>query len=143
MKPEETIDFHIRWAWLKIAKMYSQLAAPHGMTQSTGFILLNIDPRDGTPSTQLGPAMGMEATSLSRTLRSMEEKGWITRKGDETDKRVTRVCLTTEGKRLRKVSRESVVTFNERILDQLSDNDWKKFQKVIQIIEQETTNQRA
>lgn len=142
MKPEETIDFHIRCAWLKIARMYGQFAAPHGMTQSTGFILLNIDPRNGTPSTQLGPSMGMEATSLSRTLKGMEEKGWIMRRQDPVDKRVARIFLTDEGKRLREISKKTVVDFNKRVLDQLSESDWKKFMKVIQVIEHEIMNQR-
>ena len=39
-----------------------------------------IDPKKGTPSTSLGPKMGMEATSLSRTLKTMEIKNLITRK---------------------------------------------------------------
>ena len=37
-------------------------------------LYLSIDPKKGTPSTSLGPKMGMEATSLSRTLKSLEEK---------------------------------------------------------------------
>ena len=36
-------------------------------------VLLNIDIYEGTPSTQLGPNMGMEATSLSRYLIKLED----------------------------------------------------------------------
>ena len=138
MKSEETIDFHIRWAWLKISKMYNQEASKHGMTQSIGFILLNIDPRNGTPSTQLGPKMGMEPTSLSRTLKAMEEKGYIQRNQDENDRRIMRIFLTEDGKRMREVSKKSVVQFNEKILEQVSEEKFKSFIEVIQIIEQNT-----
>ncbi len=138
MKSEETIDFHVRWAWLKISKMYNQEASKHGMTQSIGFILLNIDPRNGTPSTQLGPKMGMEPTSLSRTLKTMEDKGFITRLQDENDRRIMRICLTDEGKRMREVSKSSVVRFNEKVLDQVSEEKFQNFIEVIQIIEQNT-----
>ena len=141
MKPEETIDFHIRWAWLKISKMYNQEAANHGLTQSTGFILLNIDPQQGTPSTQLGPMMGMEPTSLSRTLKSMEDKGWIEKKQDETDKRICRICLSAEGRKLRNVSRKTVVGFNEKLLDQIGQKRFEQFKEVIQIIDQQTMNE--
>ncbi|NQX92775.1 MAG: MarR family transcriptional regulator, partial [Flavobacteriales bacterium] len=58
MKPEETIDFHIRWAWSKISRMYNVEAAKYGGTMSIGYVLLNIE-KDGTPSTKLGPKMGM------------------------------------------------------------------------------------
>ncbi|MDC1221864.1 MarR family transcriptional regulator [Salibacteraceae bacterium] len=140
MKPEETIDFHIRWAWLKIAKMYNQKASNYGLTQSAGYILLNIDPKKGTPATQLGPMMGMEPTSLSRTLRSMEDKGWIEKSNDPNDKRVSRVCLTSEGSRLRSVSRKTVVGFNEKLLKEIGEKRFQQFKEVIQIIDQQTMN---
>ena len=138
MKPEDTIDFHIRWAWLKIARMYNQEAARHGLTQSTGFVLLNIDPRNGTPSTQLGPLMGMESTSLSRTLKAMEDKGWIRRTSDEHDRRVSRIVLTGEGKRLRNISRKTVVAFNEKLIGEIPAEKLKHFREVIHIIDQHT-----
>ena len=61
-------------------KMYNEEAGKKQSTMATGFALISIDPEEGTPSTALGPKMGMEATSLSRTLKAMEEKGsrnWI------------------------------------------------------------------
>ncbi len=138
MKPEETIDFHIRWAWLRIAKMYNQLAAAHGLTQATGFVLLYVDPIIGTPSTQLGPMMGMEPTSLSRTLKTMEDKGWICKHSDQNDKRVMRILLTDEGKRLRDLSRNSVINFNNKLIESIPANKVRVFKEVIQIIDQHT-----
>ena len=73
MKQEDTIDFHLRWAWHSIARMYNMEAAKFGTTMSVGQILLNVDV-EGTPSTKLGPKMGMESRSLTRILKSMEEK---------------------------------------------------------------------
>src|SRR5690554_4722936 len=80
------VDFYLRHAWHKISRMYNQKAKAHGLTMSIGFILLIVD-KEGTPSTQLGPRMGMEPTSLSRTLKTMETKGYIYRKVDRDDKR--------------------------------------------------------
>ncbi|HAW19519.1 winged helix DNA-binding protein [Salibacteraceae bacterium] len=139
MKSDETIDFHIRWAWLKIAKMYNQEAVKHGLTQSTGFVLLSIDPVKGTPSTQLGPMMGMEPTSLSRTLKSMEERSWIKRKSDATDGRVTTVHLTEEGKRLREISKSTVIGFNKKVLAEVDKASFENFIHVIEVIEKHTS----
>ena len=66
--------------------MYNEEASKYGATMAIAFTLLNID-KDGTPSTALGPKMGMEATSLSRTLKNMEEKGLIIRKPNPNDGR--------------------------------------------------------
>ena len=54
---------------------------------SVGMVLLNIDKENGTPSTQLGPKMGMEPTSLSRTIKNMQDVGLIIRKADDRDGR--------------------------------------------------------
>ena len=76
---EKTIDYTLRATWQAVARMYNDEASNYGATMATGFTLLSIDKEGGTPSTTLGPKMGMEATSLTRTLKSMEEKGLIIR----------------------------------------------------------------
>ena len=53
------IDFTIRHAWHRISRMYNQKAVIHGITMSYGFILMTVE-KEGTPSTKLGPMMGME-----------------------------------------------------------------------------------
>jgi DNA-binding MarR family transcriptional regulator len=114
MKPEETIDHPIRWAWHRIARRYNAEAAKYGGSMSIGYALLNID-QDGTPSTKLGPKMGMEPRSLTRTLRNMEEKGLIKRVPDDKDGRMMRIMLTPEGKRMRDISKDAVIHFNETV----------------------------
>lgn len=120
MKPEETVDFHIRWAWHKIARFYNTEALKHGFSMSVGYVLLNIDSKEGTPSTKLGPKMGMEPRSLTRTLKSMEESGLIYRESDKNDKRVARIMLTQMGKEKRDISRKTVVDFNLKVKDRLN-----------------------
>jgi MarR family transcriptional regulator, organic hydroperoxide resistance regulator len=132
MKPEETFDFHIRWAWHKIARLYNNEAALHGLTMSTGFVLLNIDQKEGTPSTKLGPKMGMEPRSLTRTLKTMQEEGLIFRKADKTDKRSVRIFLTEKGKKKREISREKVVLFNQQMTRQLGKEKAKKVFALLQ-----------
>jgi len=79
LKREETIDFNIKAAWHAIARMYNQQAIKYGGTMSVGFALLNINSEEGTPATKIGPLMGLETRSLTRLLKSMDEKGLIYR----------------------------------------------------------------
>ena len=111
MKPEETIDFHLRWLWQKIMRLYNAEAAKFSGTMSVGYILLNID-KEGTPSTKLGPKMGIESRSLTRTLKTMEEKGLISRTQAENDGRLVLIHLTEEGKKYRDTSKEVVLSLN-------------------------------
>jgi DNA-binding MarR family transcriptional regulator len=120
VKPEDTIDFHVRFAWAGIARQYGQLAASRGTTMAMGQALLNIE-KNGTPSTQLGPRMGMEKTSLSRLLNNLESHGMIERKADAGDRRVVRIHLTTNGKKERDRARNAVRQFNAWIAQQLGE----------------------
>jgi len=142
MRKEETIDYHIRSAWLAIARMYNQQAAKHNATMAEGFVLLNID-EEGTPATKIAPLMGLEPRSLTRLLKSMEERGAIYRKVDDNDKRSVRIFLTDEGKMARARSRDTVLRFNEALREEISEEKLKVFFEVIQnvnkIIERNTT----
>lgn len=133
-KPEFLYDFVIRHSWHKISRMYNQKAAEHDMTMSIGFILMNVD-KEGTPSTQLGPKMGMEPTSLSRTLKTMEDRGFIRRQEDEVDKRKVLIFLTPEGLEKRREVRNFVIGFNERIFGKIPHSKLKAFYEVAQKVD--------
>src|SRR3546814_15548188 len=107
MRREETVDYAIKATWHAIARMYHQQAGRHDITMSMGFVLLNIH-ADGTPATKIAPLMGLEARSLSRLLKTMEEKGLICRETDQEDKRKVRILLTKPGKIGRASCREKV-----------------------------------
>ncbi|MFY0600963.1 MAG: MarR family transcriptional regulator [Cyclobacteriaceae bacterium] len=139
MKKEETIDYNIKVAWHAISRMYNQYGQDFDVTASTGFVLLNIDVETGTPATKIAPMMGMEARSLTRMLKSMEEKKWIYREQDPDDGRSVRIFMTDIGKEKREFSRKAVKEFNMKIREMLSEEKIAHFlevtQTVIQLIE--------
>jgi DNA-binding MarR family transcriptional regulator len=134
MRREETVDYHLKTAWHAISRMYNQQAIKYGGTMSIGFALLNIHAEEGTPATKIGPLMGLEARSLTRLLKSMEEKGLIIRKTDETDKRSVRILLTREGKKRREKARETVLRFNEAVREVVPEKKLEIFFDVVQHI---------
>ncbi len=134
MRREETIDFNIKAVWHAIARMYNQQAARHDITMSMGFVLLNINSEEGTPATKIAPLMGLEARSLTRLLKSMEEKGLIYRESDLSDKRMVRIVLTKEGKKKKEKSREVVLRFNEAIREKVEGEKLNNFFDVLQTI---------
>jgi MarR family transcriptional regulator, organic hydroperoxide resistance regulator len=134
MRREETIDFNIKVAWHAIARMYNQQAVKHDITMSMGFVLLNINSQEGTPATKIAPLMGLEARSLTRLLRSMEEKGLIIREADPNDKRLVRIVLTEKGKKKKEKSRETVLRFNEVVREKVEETKLDIFFEVLQEI---------
>lgn len=127
---EKTIDYVLRATWMAVAKMYNEEAGKEGSTMATGFALLSIDPEKGTPSTSLGPKMGMEATSLSRTLKSMEEKGLIRRKKNPQDGRSVLIHLTPFGVEMRDYSKEVVLQFDQAVRREVPKKDLETFIEV-------------
>jgi len=134
MMKDKTIDYVLRATWQAVAKMYNEEAAKEESTMAIGFTLLSIDPESGSSSTTLGPKMGMEGTSLSRILKSMEEKGLIVRKPNPNDGRGVLICLTEFGKQKRDFSKEVVLKFNETVRTNVSQDDLKGFYKVAGVI---------
>lgn len=135
MRREETIDFHIKSSWHAIARMYNQKAAQEeNLTSSIGFVLININSKEGTPATKIAPLMGLESRSLTRMLKGMEEKGLIFRRPDASDKRSVRIFLTQKGVRLKGLSVKTINEFNELIRKELSDEEMDTFFRVFRKI---------
>ena len=134
MRREETVDYNIKAAWHAIARMYNQQAVKHDITMSMGFVLLNINSEHGTPATKIAPLMGLEARSLTRLLKSMEEKGLVYREADASDKRLVRIVLTKEGRRKKEKARETVLRFNQVVRDQIEVGKLSVFFEVLQQI---------
>ena len=131
---DKTIDYVLRATWQAVSRMYNEEAAKYDATMATGFALLSIDKEDGTPSTALGLILGMEATSLTRTLKPMEEKGLIFRKKNPDDGRGVLLYLTPFGKEKRELSKNTVLKFNETVKQHVSEEKLAHFMEVAEII---------
>ena len=134
MKKEETLDHQIKATWHAISRMYNQQAAKYGGTMSVGFVLLNIHSEEGAQATKIAPQMGLEARSLTRILKSMEEKELIYRTPDPTDKRGVLVFLTAKGHDMKNRARETVLRFNEVMRENISPEKLNVFFEVLQTV---------
>lgn len=127
---EKTIDYVLRTTWLAVQRMYNEEASKFDTTMTTAFTLLSIDPQKGTPSTALGPKMGMEATSLSRILKTLEERELITRSPNPDDGRSVLINLTSKGLEKREDSRQRVFRFNDIVRNAIGTEKLNQFYDV-------------
>ena len=139
---EKTIDFILRETWQAVARMYNEEAQKYGASMALGFALLSIDKEDGTPSTYISNRMGMEATSLTRTLKTMGEKGLIIRKKNPDDGRGVLIYLTDLGKEKRELSKNTVLKFNETIKNKISIEKLNHFAEVAETINELIADKR-
>ena len=139
---DKTIDYVLRTTWLSVQKMYNEEASNYGITMATGFTLLSVDPINGTPSTSLGPKMGMEATSLSRILKTLESMNLIERLPNPNDGRGVIIHLTKQGLKNREEVKQNVLKFNSMIRNEISEEKLKNFFEVSDCINNLISNKK-
>jgi len=132
----KTIEYALRSTWQLVSAMYNEKAMKYDATMTMAFILLSID-AEGTPSTALGPKIGMESTSLSRLLNTMEERGYIERRPNPEDGRGVLIFLTPHGKEKRAFSKNTVLEFNNGLLENIDAEKMEHFYEVIEAIKQQ------
>jgi DNA-binding MarR family transcriptional regulator len=111
-KHTETVDSKLKTAWQAVSRMYNTEAILHGGTIAMAHFLLNIDSHEGSYASDVAPRLGMESTSLSRIIQSLEEKKLIQRLSDKTDKRKIKIILTAKGKTQKEQAKNIVRNFN-------------------------------
>ena len=139
---DKTIDYILRATWQAVARMYNEEASKFEGSMAIGFALLSIDKEDGTPSTYISNRMGMEPTSLTRTLKTLEEKGLIIRKPNPEDGRGVLIYLTDLGKKMREQSKSTVLKFNETVKNNISEEKLQHFVEVSDMINEMITEKK-
>tara|TARA_B100001996_G_scaffold272742_1_gene213663 strand:- start:239 stop:697 length:459 start_codon:yes stop_codon:yes gene_type:complete len=127
-------EYKLRSAWYSIKKMYHEEAKKYGVTHAIGFALLSIHPKNGTPSTSIGPIMGMEANSLSRILKMMEEKKLILKKTNPNDGRGVLIFLTKDGLSKRELTKKKIIKFNKLVNTNITKKNMDIFFKTVETI---------
>lgn len=127
----DNIDLVLKSTWLAVSKMYSDLAQDYDATAVQALTLLKIDPKDGTRSTNLGPKMAIEPTSLTRIIKLLEDNGYIYKEKTTNDKREVIIKLTDKGLNSRNLSKEVVLNFNKTVMEKIPVEKLEIFKEVM------------
>ena len=122
MSKVNTIDYYLKTAWQSVANSYNQVASKVGLTQASGYVLINIH-KEGTAVSQIASLLGVRSTSLSRMLNGMEEQGLIFREASSHDKRSVKVFLTELGSEKRAKAKDIVREFNDYLIDHMTETE--------------------
>ena len=127
---KSSVNFVMRQGWKNIEKMYNNEASKYDVTFSIGFTLISIDPENGSPSTSIGPIMGLESNSISRILNSMENKNLITRRPNPNDGRGIIISLTKLGLSKREIVIQKIRHFKNLLRSRIDQSDLEAFHRV-------------
>lgn len=78
---------------------------------------------------------GVQPPTITAAVSKLEERGLVTRDVDPQDRRVTRVAVTTEGKRLLARVRTRKTAYLRRRLDELDDDERATLASAAEILE--------
>jgi DNA-binding MarR family transcriptional regulator len=138
----ETID----WLFVQVCRLHYSRA--HIILEEIGLyrgqppVLRHLHIQDGLTQTELGQRLEVSPATVTKMIQRMEKAGFVQRRQDEADQRVSRVYLTQAGRaikaemaaRLKTIEAEAFAGFSldervimRRLLLQMRDN----LQKVV------------
>ncbi len=80
--------------------MFDRIVRNLGTSRSQWWVLAFLSRDDGSPQTNLADELDVGKVALGGLIDRLEEAGMVERRADPIDRRVKRVFLTKEGRRL-------------------------------------------
>jgi DNA-binding MarR family transcriptional regulator len=72
-----------------------------GLYQGQAFVLYALWDQDGLPQSELTERLQRSPSTITKTVQRLEKAGFVKRCSDDSDERVSRVCLTDTGRTIR------------------------------------------
>ncbi len=124
----------LRLAVMRLSRRLRQQVA-EGATSTQVSALATVE-RLGTPTLgELAASEKVRPPSMTRIVVGLEEAGLVTRRVDDDDRRVARVMLTAEGRRVLQRSRSLRTAFLARRLRRLSTTEREALGELVGLLE--------
>ncbi|KJS08878.1 MAG: MarR family transcriptional regulator [Hoeflea sp. BRH_c9] len=107
----------------------------HGLTRPEWRTLATIGQFNRITATEIGAHSSMHKTKVSRAIRALEDRKWITRQPDQTDRRVEHIELTREGRQRYRDLVALARTYEARLAGQLGEPGAARLEAGIAAIE--------
>jgi DNA-binding MarR family transcriptional regulator len=106
-----------------------------GLHPGQELLLMRLFDRDGQTQSELLDAVGLDHSTVSKSLRRMQEAGLLTREPAEHDRRVQLVRLTDRGRALREPIEAMWAALEQTSVQGLSAEEIESFIALAQVIE--------
>ncbi len=100
-----------------------EIFRPLRVTRSQAWALAYLSRRDGLTQSDLADDMSLGKVTLSGLIDRLEDVGMVERRADPTDRRIKRIYITREGRRVIKEMRLLTLEGNEVMLDGIDIDD--------------------
>lgn len=93
------------------------------MHPGQGGLLWTLKKNDGLSQKELAEKLGVKPPSITVVIKKMEAEGYITRKRDEKDQRITRIYITSEGEKIGAYMGEVLETLAKEAFANMSEEE--------------------
>lgn len=97
---------HLQFGWLTadmarlLRTVFARRVREVGLTRAQWLALTRINRRPGVSQSELAEMMEIEKAPAGRIVDRLEEKGWVERRAEPSDRRINRIYLTAQGARI-------------------------------------------
>ncbi len=97
---------HLQFGWLTadtarlLRTVFARRVREVGLTRAQWQALTRINRRSGMSQSELAEMMEIEKAPAGRIVDRLQEKGWIERRAEPSDRRINRIYLTEQGARI-------------------------------------------
>nr|WP_300094327.1 MarR family transcriptional regulator [Sedimentibacter sp.] len=93
------------------------------ITSAEYSFLLCLFRKDGKTQEELSSFLDIDKSATARAIKSLEEKGYITKQKDDDDKRFNRICLTEKAKANQDDIKKRIFHWSEFLMEDVSDEE--------------------
>ena len=127
---EKSIGFKINQTANKINNKFNIVLQKYDIAPEQRATLEIIKYEKDVNQTKIANILGKDKTTISRTLATLEKKGFILKK--QIDKRTNLIELTNKGEKILEESALTIKTFRENLSSKLDENE---INKIVELLE--------
>ncbi|MEC7762143.1 MAG: MarR family transcriptional regulator [Pseudomonadota bacterium] len=134
---EDTRSWELRLGYLihDVSRLrrvtFDRELAPIGITRSQWWVLAFISRNDGLPQTQLANELDLGKVALGSLIDRLQKAGYVERRPDKRDRRIKRIFLTDQARRLIAKIQTVADQFNDLILEGIAREDLEQTSKTL------------
>lgn len=120
---ENSILYKVNHAANILNSSFNHVLQPYDIAIEQRITLEFIKNMKSTSQTKIADILAKDKTTISRTLRTLESKGYITKDEKKIDKRTNLIKLTKLGEEVLQNSSSTVKNFRKKISSRLKDDE--------------------
>lgn len=117
------------------AQMHA-LVGPLGLHRGQPLVLKALWGQEGLTHTELGNLLHVRPATVTNMVKHMERTGFVERRTDEQDRRVSRVYLTAAGRDIQGQVQQTWIDFEAQVFDGLDQEERALLRRMLEQVQE-------